>query len=45
MRDVILGKAQLDVTPQQALNTMRVLELAQKSDRERRSVGWDEKIE
>lgn len=45
VRDVILGKAQLDVTPQQALNTMRVLELAQKSDRERRSVRWDEAIE
>ena len=42
VRDAILGKAPLDVQPQQALNTMRVLELAQKSDRERRSVGWNE---
>jgi scyllo-inositol 2-dehydrogenase (NADP+) len=42
VRDAILGKAEIDVQPQQALNTMRVLELAQKSDRERRSVGWEE---
>jgi predicted dehydrogenase len=44
VRDVILGKAQLDVTPQQALNTMRVLKLAQKSSRERRSIEWNEGV-
>ncbi len=42
VRDAILGMAQLDVQPQQALNTMQVLELAQKSHRDRRSIGWDE---
>jgi len=40
MRDAILGKAQLDVLPEQALNIMRALELAQKSDRERQSIEW-----
>ena len=42
VRDAIAGKAELDVSPQQALNTMRSLELAQKSDRERRTVSWDD---
>lgn len=40
VRDAILGKAELDVTPEQALRTMRVLELAEKSHRERRTVEW-----
>jgi scyllo-inositol 2-dehydrogenase (NADP+) len=44
VRDAMLGKAQLDVQPEQALSTMRVLELAQKSARERRSIGWDEDV-
>ena len=42
VRDAIAGKAELDVSPQHALNVMRVLELAQKSHRDRRSVKWDE---
>jgi len=36
VRDAILGKAALAVTPKAALNVMRVLELAQQSSRERR---------
>jgi predicted dehydrogenase len=42
LRDAIVNKAEIDVKPRQALNTMRVLELAQKSHKERRSVDWDE---
>ncbi|HSS99151.1 MAG TPA: oxidoreductase [Terriglobales bacterium] len=42
VRDAIAGKAKLDVSPQQALNVMRSLELAQKSHRERRTVLWNE---
>jgi predicted dehydrogenase len=40
VRDAILGKAASDVTPEQALRTMRVLELAEKSHREQRTVEW-----
>ena len=42
VRDAIAGKAELDVSPQQALNTIRALELAQKSHRGRRTVSWDD---
>jgi predicted dehydrogenase len=35
-------KAPLEVTPQQALRTMRALMLAHKSSRERRTVKWEE---
>jgi len=42
VRDAILNKVGIDVKPQQALNTMKVLELTQMSHKERRSVGWDE---
>ena len=42
VRDAILEKVSLDVTPQQALDTMRVLELAQKSHREQRVVEWSD---
>jgi predicted dehydrogenase len=45
VRDAILNKTQLNVSAQQALNTMRVLELAQKSNREKRSAKWDEGIQ
>jgi len=44
VRDAILGKVQVDVQPQQALNTMRVLELANRSHREHCSIGWDENV-
>jgi len=42
VRDAIEKKAPLDVTPQQALRTMRALLLAHKSSREGRTVGWTE---
>lgn len=40
LRDAILGKAPLAVTPECALNVMRGLELAVASSRERRVVPW-----
>jgi len=40
VRDAILGKVALAVTPQAALNVMRVLELAQQSSRDRRVVQY-----
>jgi scyllo-inositol 2-dehydrogenase (NADP+) len=40
VRDAILGKAPLAVTPAAALRTMRVIELAQQSSRERRVVSF-----
>src|SRR5271166_2773168 len=42
VRDVIEKKSPLDVTPEQALRTMRALVLAHKSSREKRVVRWDE---
>jgi scyllo-inositol 2-dehydrogenase (NADP+) len=42
VRDAVAGKAELAVSPQHALHVMRVLELAQKSHRERRTVSWNE---
>ncbi len=42
VRDAIEKKAPLEVTPQQALRTMRAIMLAHKSSRERRTVSWDE---
>jgi scyllo-inositol 2-dehydrogenase (NADP+) len=42
VRDAIENKADLDVTPEQALRTMRAIILAHKSSRERRTVGWQE---
>ena len=42
VRDAIAGKAELAVSPQHALNYMRVLELAQKSHREKRTVLWSD---
>jgi len=42
VRDAIAGKAQLDVSTQHALNTMRALELAQKSHRETRTILWND---
>lgn len=40
VRDAMLGKAALAVTPQGALNVMRVLERAQQSSRERRVIQY-----
>jgi predicted dehydrogenase len=42
VRDAIEKKAPLDVTPEQALRTMRALLLAHKSSREGRRVRWTE---
>ena len=40
VRDAILSKAQLAVTPQSALTVMRALELAQESSRSDRVLPW-----
>ena len=45
VRDAIEKKAALDVTPEQALRTMRAVMLAHKSSRERRTVEWKEAVE
>jgi len=45
VRDAIEKKAPLEVTPEQALRTMRAVVLAHKSSRERRTVGWEEEAE
>jgi predicted dehydrogenase len=42
VRDAIEKRAPLEVTPEQALRTMRALLLAHKSSREGRSVRWTE---
>lgn len=45
VRDAIEKGAPLDVTPDQALRTMRALLLAHKSSREGRTVHWTEPVE
>jgi len=45
VRDAIEKKAALDVTPEQALRTMRAVMLAHKSSRERRTLEWGEEVE
>ncbi len=45
VRDAIEKKAPLDVTPEQALRTMRAVILAHKSSREKRTVEWGEPAE
>jgi scyllo-inositol 2-dehydrogenase (NADP+) len=45
VRDAIENGSPLDVTPEQALRTMRGLLLAHKSSREGRVVRWDEPVE
>lgn len=45
VRDAIEKGAPLDVTPQQALRTMRGVLLAHKSSREARTVKWSETVE
>lgn len=42
VRDCLLGKAELLVTPEQALNVMMAMELARRSSDERRSVEWEQ---
>ena len=44
LRDAIEKKSALEVTPEQALRTMRGVVLAQKSSREGRIVRWDEAV-
>lgn len=44
VRDAIEKGAKLDVTPDQALRTMRAILLAHKSSRERRTVPWNEDV-
>jgi predicted dehydrogenase len=45
VRDAIENKAPLEVTPQQALRTMRAIMLGHKSSRERRTVAWEEAVD
>ncbi len=45
VRDAMEKKAALEVTPEQALRTMRAVLLAHKSSKERRTVAWDERVE
>jgi scyllo-inositol 2-dehydrogenase (NADP+) len=45
VRDAIEKKTPLEVTPEQALRTVRGVMLAHKSSRERRTVAWDEAVE
>ena len=42
VRDAILGRAELAVTPQHALNVMQVLELARESSRQRCTIPWQQ---
>lgn len=45
VRDAIEKKVALEVTPEQALRTMRAVILAHKSSREKRTVAWGEAAE
>jgi predicted dehydrogenase len=45
VRDAIEKKSPLEVTPEQALRTMRAVILAHKSSREKRTVQWGEAAE
>jgi scyllo-inositol 2-dehydrogenase (NADP+) len=45
VRDAIEKNAALEVTPQQALRTMRAVMLAHKSSRERRTAEWEESLD
>ena len=44
MRDAVLGKAELAVSPQHALNVMRALELARRSSDRRCTVSWQDSV-
>ena len=45
VRDAIEKKTPLEVSPQQALRTMRAIMLGHKSSRERRTVEWEEAVD
>jgi predicted dehydrogenase len=45
VRDAMEKRAPLDVTPEQALRTMRALLLSHKSSREGRKVRWTEAVQ
>jgi predicted dehydrogenase len=45
VRNSIEKKSPLEVTPEQALRTMRAVMLAHKSSREKRTVGWKESVD
>jgi scyllo-inositol 2-dehydrogenase (NADP+) len=45
IRDAIEKKTPLEITPEQALRTMRALLLARKSSKERRTVSWRESVD
>jgi predicted dehydrogenase len=45
VRDAVETRAALDITPEQALRTMRALILAHKSSRQRRTIEWGEEAE
>jgi len=45
VRDAIEKKAPLEVSPEQALRTMRAVMLAHKSSREKRTVEWGERVD
>jgi predicted dehydrogenase len=42
LRDAVTQGAPLAVAPEQALDTMRVIQMAYRSSRERRTVAWNE---
>ncbi len=44
VRDAILGRAKLAVTPEWSLNVMRLLELVRESSQKRRTLPWDSGI-
>jgi scyllo-inositol 2-dehydrogenase (NADP+) len=41
VRDAIQGIAELEVKPEQARNTIRMIELAMQSSKERRALSFD----
>jgi len=40
VRDAILGRAELAISPQHALDVMRVLEMARESSEQWRTIRW-----
>jgi predicted dehydrogenase len=45
VRDALLGKAKLAVTPEWALDVMRLLEMARKSSERRCTIAWDPELQ
>lgn len=41
LRDALLGKAEIEVTPEWCLNVMRLLEMARESSQKARAIPWD----